>query len=82
VDFGSGYVTQPGVQVGVPMPMNEALAVPIEESRVAPEPARLDDTLLARAGLCFTSAKLLQPARKTRRRTLHHLSFHRRELAH
>ncbi|HET7788717.1 MAG TPA: hypothetical protein VFL36_22265 [Myxococcales bacterium] len=62
--------------------MNEARAAVIEESRAAPQRRRRAIRCAAGSGRSFTSAKLLQPARKTRRRTLHYLSFHRREFAH
>jgi hypothetical protein len=45
VNFAGGDVTQPEVQVGVPIPMSESVAALIEEKRVAPEPARLGDRL-------------------------------------
>lgn len=52
VDFISGYVSQLGAQIGVPVPMNAAIAATvhlIEEKRLRPAPALLAD-LLHRAG--------------------------------
>jgi 2-dehydropantoate 2-reductase len=52
VDFISGYVSQLGAQMGVPVPMNAAIAAMvhlIEEKRLSPEPALLAD-LAHRAG--------------------------------
>src|SRR4051812_29045646 len=53
VNFISGYVSQLGAQMGVPVAMNAAIAATvhlIEEKRLSPEPARLADLLRRAAG--------------------------------
>jgi len=48
VDFINGYVSRLGAQLGVPVPINAAIAAIVhlvEEKQLAPDPARLDDVL-------------------------------------